>query len=133
MYRKSLETARQSGEIASWRESHRENIACKEDIEEAIRVSFNGMNLELSCVEKIVSKYGMERVKWVLANTLQEKNYDDRFSRKNREWAANFDIPNDGRNYEFMVDSHPYVLNDFVDEFLRVQTMQMEQDEMEMK
>ena len=67
-----------------------------------------------------MEEYGPDRVEWVLANTLRHLNYDGRFSRSNKEWAGSFAIPEGGiKGYDpgldFIVGSHPAVLDGFVD------------------
>ena len=50
---------------------------------------------------------------YVLANTVQQKEWDGRFSRANKEWAGTVEVPPNPdsfggeRNREFVVDSHP--------------------------
>ena len=56
----------------------------------------------------------------VLANTVQVKDWDGRFSRSNREWASRFDIPGDPQKggdhrFVFVVSSHPAILDGFID------------------
>jgi hypothetical protein len=54
-------------------------------------------------------------VNFVLANTLQMKSYDERFSVSNRAWGAKFFIPPDpNHNADFAVNSHPAVLDGFI-------------------
>ena len=54
---------------------------------------------------------------WVLANTIREKSWDGRFSWENKDWSRRIPIPDDpGHNLEFVVGSHPAVLNGFVDQ-----------------
>ncbi|MFR8334704.1 MAG: DUF3849 domain-containing protein [Oscillospiraceae bacterium] len=45
LYLGSVSEARRQNELALWRASHLENIACKQAIEEAIRRGFDGMHL----------------------------------------------------------------------------------------
>jgi hypothetical protein len=117
LYRGSLSEARRNNEVDRWRESHRLNIACKEAIEDAIRNSFDGTRLAPDCARKVIEAQGFLRTAWVLSNTIQQKNYDDRFSRRNREWANEIFIPKTDRNTDFIVESHSAVLNGFVDEY----------------
>ena len=121
VYRQSRDYAQKNGEILDWRQSFRLNIACKQSIEEAVRKGFDGMHLSDDVLDAPLEKFGAERVGYVLANTLQEKSYDGRFSHHNKEWAAAISIPeneaNGGRNCEFVVDSHPAVLDGFVSMF----------------
>ena len=125
LYPYSCTEARARDELPLWRESRKANISCREAIETAIRRDFDGMYLKESCAQSVIAEYGYKRVNFVLANTLQQKDYDGRFSRANLNWAKQaFILPDkDGvgldHNYEFAVDSHPAVLDGFVDEYRR--------------
>lgn len=117
LYLGSISEARKYGELDQWRESHKENITCKEAIESAIRHGFDGMRLDRDCAKSVIEAYGYKRVGWVLSGTLQQKREDGRFSRRNQEWAASTFIPWSDRNCDFTVQSHPAVLDGFVNEF----------------
>lgn len=120
LYPYSLRDAKERDELELWRESHRENIACKEAIEDAIRRNFNGMHLKEGCTSSVIERYGFKRVAWVLSNTLQHKDWDGRFSQANKEWASKTYIPKDtdhDRTTDYMVESHPAILNGFVSEY----------------
>ena len=62
---------------------------------------------------------------FVLAVTVNEKDYDGRFSRSNKEWAKSFNIPADqdstfGDNrLPYVINSHPAILDGFIDETRR--------------
>jgi hypothetical protein len=116
VYPYSVEEAKRLGQLTEWRESFRANIACKKAIEQAIRRDFDGMYLKADCVGSVIAEYGFRRVQWVLANTVQQKDWDGRFSRDNKEWAKGTYIPPDkhNRNLEYVVESHPAVLDGFV-------------------
>lgn len=117
LYRRSLEYARQTKQISLWRASHQANIACKEAIEESIRQGFDGMHLKEGCVQGVLEEYGFKRVNWVLANTVREKLWDGRFSQSNKEWARGQKVPPDpDHNGDFVVESHPAVLDGFLRE-----------------
>ena len=113
LYLSSISEAKRQNEVALWRASHLENIACKQAIEEAIRKGFDGMHLSHDCARGVIEDFGFKRVGWVLAATIQLKPEDGRFSRRNKEWAAATFIPRSDRNYEFMVESHAGVLDIF--------------------
>lgn len=117
IYRYSAETARYENELTDYRESKKYNIRCKEAIEEAIRTHFDGMHLDTSCVQDIFDEFGYDRTMWVLAATVKNKSFDGRFSNTNKGWARSI-IPSHLDKYEFdeyAVQSHPAVLNGFID------------------
>lgn len=121
LYLGSISEAKRQNEVALWRASHLENISCKQAIEEAIRRDFDGMHLDRDCARSVIDKFGFKRVGWVLSATLQQKHYDGRFSPQNKTWAASTFIPPSDRNYEFVVESHPAVLDGFVKAFREAQ------------
>ena len=79
LYPYSAKEARERSELPAWRESFRENCACAGAIEISVREHFDGMHLKDGAVEWAVKQYGYKRVEHVLANTVQELSYDDRF------------------------------------------------------
>lgn len=84
-----------------------------------IRNNFDGMYLQEDVAKPVIQEFGVERVLFVLANTIQWKDWDGRFSSENKAWAASYSIPSDvvlgsDRRLQFVVQSHPYVLNGFV-------------------
>ena len=84
VYPYSLADARERDELALWQESRRENVCCKEAIEEAIRKDFDGMHLKNDSVQSVIEQFGYKRTAFVLANSIQEKEYDGRFSIGNK-------------------------------------------------
>ncbi len=118
LYPYSIEEARRRDEVSLWLDSLRANIACKKAIEEAIRRDFDGMYLKEGCVQSVIAEYGYKRTAFVLANTLREKEHDGRFSHGNKDWSRRTFIPDDKEhNYLFTVDSHPAVLNGFINTY----------------
>ena len=92
------------------------------------------MHLKKECIRPVMEEYGTDRVEWVLANTLRHLNYDGRFSRSNREWAGSFAMPESGTQgydpgLDFIVGSHPAVLDGFVDLVRREREAAREQPE----
>ena len=116
LYPWTAEEARREGEIEIWRASHKANIACRDAIEEAIRRNFDGMHLKEDCLRPVLDEFGYKRTSWVLSNTLQMLKWDGRFSPANKQWAEKTFIPADlNHNSDFVVRSHPAVLDGFVD------------------
>lgn len=113
VYPNNLEYAREHNETDQYKASSKLNIQCCTDIQEAIRSNYDGYRLRSVAVHQVVAKYGLDRTEYVLANTVQQKPWDGRFSHSVKEWAAKFQIPEDkgvltdDRRQEFVVDSHP--------------------------
>ena len=119
VYRQTGMYAREHGELEQFRQSSVANIACRAAIEKAIAENFDGMRLRADAAEPVLSEFGSERVMFVLANTVQHKDWDGRFSRENKAWAAAFSIEPDvimgmDRRLQFIVNSHPAVLDGFI-------------------
>ena len=119
VYRQTGMYAREHGELEQFRQSNVANIACRAAIEKAIAESFDDMRLNADAAEPVLSEFGSERVMFVLANTVQHKDWDGRFSRENKAWAAAFSIEPDvvmgmDRRLQFIVNSHPAVLDGFI-------------------
>ena len=116
IYPYSLEYAIKYNERDLWRESYQLNCDCARAIENDINENYDGPRLADDCEKAVLGEYGIDRVNWVLANTLHERGQDGRISRSNIEWAESFHIPRDTTQYQFVVDSHPGLLNLFVND-----------------
>ena len=114
LYQQSGEYAREHGELDAFRASRKANEACKEAIEAAIRDGFDGMHLRAD-VKGVLAEFGPERVSYVLAATIQSKDWDERFSRSNKTWAAAVPmVEAEDRRFSYVVNSHSTLLNGFV-------------------
>jgi len=123
IYRHDVIYAQEHGELDQYRASRKANAACKEAIEASIREHFDGMNLDDAALKDVLECFSMERVSYVLANTIQQKTWDGRFSRSNREWAEAVPMfEPENRRFYFVVESHPAVLDGFVRQFRDEQT-----------
>ena len=94
-------------------------VACKDAIERAIAEKFDGMRLPKETAEEVIQEYGIERVNYVLANTIMHKNQNGRFSPDNKEWAKEIEPYAMWKNRDMGVDSHPAVLNGFINQTRR--------------
>ena len=90
------------------------NIACKLSIEKGIKENYDGLRLGKGFEEDIIREHGIDRVLYVLANTVQQKSWDGRFSSENKKWAREYQIPEDTLNRCFVVESHPAVVDGFI-------------------
>ena len=69
------------------RAEYQENVECKLAIEQGIARHYDGSRLDSAAAREVVEKFGAERVLYVLAGTLQQNEWDGRFSQDNKAWA----------------------------------------------
>ena len=114
--------AREHDELEQFRASRKANIACKEAIEDAVRNHYGDNRLDSkTAVQEVVGRFGYERTLYVLAVTVQDKDWDQRISRDNKAWAKTVPIVDgrDGLDYDhnvaLVVDKcHPGLTDLFV-------------------
>ena len=82
--------ARFAGELDQFRESKKANQECAKAIDAVFDAAWDGMRLPPEAGKALMERFGPERVGYVLADTIQQRGSDRRFSPKNREWARNF-------------------------------------------
>lgn len=117
VYYESFAYAAENSEVDLYRISRQLNEDCRNAIEEAIADNFDGMHLADDATESVVEQFGMERMGYILAYTLNYNNHDGRYSHSNKEWAETTCKGERGNNIrpDWIVRSHPAVLNGFVD------------------
>ena len=117
VYYESFAYAAENGEVDLYRISRQLNEECRNAIEEAIADNFDGMHLADDATKSVVEQFGMERMGYILAYTLNYNNHDGRYSHSNKEWADITCKGERGNNIrtDWIVRSHPAVLNGFVD------------------
>ena len=117
VYYESFAYAAENGEVDLYRISRQLNEECRNAIEEAIADNFDGMHLADDATKSVVEQFGMERMGYILAYTLNYNNHDGRYSHSNKEWADTTCKGERGSNIrtDWIVRSHPAVLNGFVD------------------
>lgn len=120
VYRFSGAHAREHGELEAYRASRKENTACARAIRDAIRDNYKDNRLDPQGVKDVISRFGAERMMYVLANTIQQQDWDGRYSPDNKRWAKSVAIPEDkdpwggDRNIEFVVHgAHPGLVDLF--------------------
>ena len=111
VYRHSAEYAIQHGEIEAYRDSFKANMDCRNAIEKAIGDNYRDNRLDSKNISvQLGQNFGMERVSYVLANTIRCKDHDGRISDGNKRWAATVPVAEDrsewgeNRNLRFIVD-----------------------------
>ena len=130
VYYPNADYAREHGELEQYRASHWENTRCKKEMEEAIAQSFDGMHLDDLCVKSILKEYDPERIRLVLAATVQLKDWDGRFSISNKEWAGSIRMPQESANHydrrwDLEMNTHPAVLDGYI-KMMRTELQKME-------
>lgn len=127
VYRESAAYARIHGELAAYQESFRANVACKNAIEKAIAENYHDNRLDEAGAKAVLDEFGSERTATVLAATVRHKDYDGRFSDRNKAWAKthmlapNPDATGMDRSVYFIVDkSHPGLVDLFIDQMFRL-------------
>ena len=118
IYRNSAAYAKENGEIQKWRDSKAENIACRDAMDRTVAENFDGAHLKTETIlDNVIAAYGKERVELILAATIQEKAHDGRFSRDNKEWAANVPMPEGEKIYLVSDRTHPILLDALAKEY----------------
>ncbi len=88
-------------ELGEYHESRKENVRCKEFMDNLVRERYNGMSLPANdIVADTVKEFGYDRTMWVIAATIQSRSGDGRFAIPNRKWANSFFMP-DNQKYEY--------------------------------
>lgn len=129
VYRHAGDYARSHRETDIYWASFRQNMACKKSIEEAVSYHFHGSCLDAETAEFVVEKYGLERVKYVLASSILAYSSSGQISRENRIWAASQNVVQDVdqqgnlRSQEYIVDSiHPHLLDEFATQVQKMES-----------
>ena len=119
LYTHTAMIARMYDELPQYRESLRANIACKEAIEEAINENYYDWRLNTQFAEKLVTaQFPVERVRYVLAATVQQKSWDGRISDANKAWADTIPVADEENRLLYVVDQcHSGLTNLFINRF----------------
>jgi len=126
VYNHSAAHAREHGELDAYRASHRANMACRDAIEDAIRDGYRGNRLDPQGTKDILERFGPERTLLVLANTIQDKDWDGRISQESKLWAKGIPVPEDpaswggDRRHEYRItQAHPGLIDLFTKQVRR--------------
>lgn len=132
VYPYSGEVAEREGDLEWYRQSHKLNIACKNEIEGAISRNYENNTLSDEAVHQVVAQFGLPRTAFVLVNTIREKEWDGRISHDNKAWAKRVpvypDVDTFGQNkrLKYVVDCNAGLTDIFVN-ILRRKYRQQEQ------
>lgn len=121
LYHYPASYAHEYGELEQYRTSYKANIACRQAIEKAIADNYRDNRFGSEAVQQVLKQFDYERIFYVLANTVRQKDWDGRFSYDNKTWARTIPVYEDidgfggDRNVYFVVDrSHPGLTDIFL-------------------
>ena len=123
VYPYSGDYAQEHGELDQYRESHKLNLACKVAIQTAIANHHDGSQLDPEAVHQVVARFGQARTSFILVNTIQQKDYDGRFSPRNKAWARPVPIfPDentfgDNNRQRYVLNTNPGLVDVFTNVF----------------
>ena len=118
VYRETANYAYEAGEMDAYRASLAANVECRRAIEAAISSNYgdNRLNAD-AAVKSVLEQFSPERVRYVLANTIQQKDFDGRIPQPLKEWAKNVEVCSENAS-RFLVDKcNPGLTALFVDAF----------------
>ena len=120
VYREYANYAYEAGEMDAYRASRDANMACRDAIEAAISANYGNNRLASeSAVESVLEQFSPERVEYVLANSIQQKEHDGRIHHSLKEWAKDIQVCPDHAQYCIVDKVNPGLLSLFVTEFNR--------------
>ena len=118
IYRETANYAYEAGELESYRASLAANVECRSAIEAAITANYGDNRLDAdAAVKSVLEQFSPERVRYVLANTIQQKDFDGRIPQPLKEWAKSVEVCPENAS-RFLVDKpNPGLTALFVDAF----------------
>lgn len=118
IYRETANYAYEAGEMEAYRASLAANKECSSAIEAAISSNYGDNRLDAdAAVKSVLEQFSPERVRYVLANTIQQKDFDGRIPQPLKEWAKTVDVCPENAS-RFLVDKpNPGLTALFVDAF----------------
>ena len=118
IYRETANYAYEAGELEAYRASFAANEKCRDAIEAAITSNYGDNRLDAdAAVKSVLEQFSPERVRYVLANTIQQKDFDGRIPQPLKEWAKSVEVCPENAT-RFVVDkANPGLTALFVDAF----------------
>ena len=118
IYRETANYAYEAGEMDAYRASLSANAECRRAIEAAISSNYGDNRLDAdAAVKSVLEQFSPERVRYVLANTIQQKDFDGRIPQPLKEWAKSVEVCPENAS-RFLVDKpNPGLTALFVDAF----------------
>ena len=131
VYTNSIDYATENNELDNYYQSYNLNMDCKQVIQHAINQNYKDNILDVdTAVKSVLEQFSVERVQFVLANTIKHKAWDTRISADNKDWFKTINMPNDkdNNNDYLVVDvGNSGLTNLFISEFRAVITYKTKQ------
>ena len=104
--------------VKAYRASLDANVECRRAIEAAISSNYGDNRLDAdAAVKSVLEQFSPERVRYILANTIQQKDFDGRIPQPLKEWAKSIDVCPENAS-RFLVDKpNPGLTALFADAF----------------
>ena len=118
IYRETANYAYEAGELEAYRASFAANEKCRDAIEAAITSNYGDNRLDAdAAVKSVLEQFSPERVRYILANTIQQKDFDGRIPQPLKEWVKSVEVCPENAS-RFVVDkANPGLTALFVDAF----------------
>ena len=118
IYRESANYAYEAGELEAYHASLATNEECRSAIETAISDNYAENRLDAdAAVKSVLEQFSPERIRYVLASTIQQKDFDGRIPQSLKEWAKSVEVCSENAS-RFLVDKcNPGLTALFVDAF----------------
>ena len=118
IYRETANYAYEAGELEAYHASLAANEECRSAIETAISDNYTENRLDAdAAVKSVLEQFSPERVRYVLTNTIQQKDFDGRIPQPLKEWAKSVEVCPENAS-RFLVDKpNPGLTALFVDAF----------------
>ncbi len=123
-YPHSFQEAKRNDDVETYQQSHRANVDCKQAIGDVIDKNYDGYRLKPNLATQVIEQFGFDRTAYVLASSIQQKDFDGRISPDNKVWAKEIFVPKDmvmgtDRRVDFLVDKHSGLLDIFTNQYRR--------------
>lgn len=125
-YRYSYRTAEHDGDVEEYRASRDENRRCMEFIQNpqtglyANAYKDNVVDKDGAYLDKCISEFGMQRMMFVIANTVKMSKHDGRWSPEVKEWARIFMLSHTRENADGCLSQiHTGVVNILAEEIIK--------------
>ena len=118
LYLKTIQYAREHGELNEYSRSHKQSEECRDAIDRAISKNYDGLRLKDGFFPELINEYGAKRVQYILATTVRENLSDGRYSPENKEWAQNIAVSESAEERRnCCLHSHPAVIDGVINSF----------------